>query len=96
MDIEQLKLIIDTLNSLGENSKEAFIYWIIIKYGTTYLFGIIWSCIAIYLIKKVYFLLNNLSMLKDFREAAGISSYISSFDRKKICRILEKYYQNEN
>ena len=96
MDIEQLKLIIDTLNSLGENSKEAFIYWIIIKYGATYLFGIIWSCIAFYLIKKGYFLLNNLSMIKTFREAAGITDYISEGDRKKICRVLSKYYQKES
>jgi len=37
MDIESLKLIISTLNNLGANSKEAFVYYLIVSYGSVYL-----------------------------------------------------------
>jgi len=95
MDIESLKLIISTLNDLGANSKEAFVYYLIASYGSVYLFGIIWSCITIYIVKLSYRLLNNSSDLSKLRDASKINYYFSKEELNKACKVLEKYYNEK-
>jgi hypothetical protein len=37
MNTEELKMILDAMTSLGANGKEAFIWWLALKYGTALL-----------------------------------------------------------
>lgn len=40
MNTEQLKMIVDMINGLGENGKEAFFWWLTATYGTNFLLTI--------------------------------------------------------
>jgi len=94
MDIENLNLIISTLNELGTNSKEAFMWWLAVTYGATYLFGFIWSCIALYIIKLGYRLINNLTDSSKLMKAAGVTGYFTPSELKKACETLRKHYKD--
>jgi hypothetical protein len=40
MSTEELKMIMDALSSLGANGKEAFIWWMIVSYGSRVVLGL--------------------------------------------------------
>lgn len=40
MNTEELKMIMDALSSLGANGKEAFIWWMVISYGSKIVLGL--------------------------------------------------------
>lgn len=92
MDIENLKLIISAVNELGVDSKEVFMWWLILTYGSTYLFGLIWSVISIFILKYFYSVLNGNSQLEQLRKAAGVSERFSQRELEKACRVLKDYY----
>ena len=37
MNTEELKMVLEAISNLGENGKEAFLWWIVLKSGTTLL-----------------------------------------------------------
>ena len=96
MDIENLKLIINALNELGANSKEAFMWWLVLTYGSTYLFGLIWSFIAIYIIRSVYYLINGISQIEQLKKAIGVYRFLSKREFDKVCEVLKEHYNKNN
>jgi hypothetical protein len=93
MDKESLKLIIDAINSLGANSKDVFIWWLIVQYGATYIFGTVWSLICIYVIRSGYALLHNHSISEKLRSAAGVTYSWNSSEVDAACDTLRKHYK---
>ena len=47
MNAEELKMILEALQSLGANSKDAFIWWLVLKYGSGLLTALMMLCAAI-------------------------------------------------
>ena len=47
MSTEELKMVMDALSSLGANGKEAFIWWMVISYGSRLVIGLMVLCAAI-------------------------------------------------
>ena len=94
MDIENLKLVISILNELGSNTKESFIWWLVLTNGSTYLFGFIWSGIALYIIKLGYRLIISYMDAEKIMTSAGINSYFTPNELKKVCKTLELHYKD--
>ena len=41
MNTEELKMILEAISSLGASGKEAFIWWMVFKYGLSYLTALV-------------------------------------------------------
>lgn len=94
MDIENLKLIINTLNSLGANTKESFIWWLVLTTGPTYIFGLIWSCTAIYIVKIISRIIIYSQASHKLMLAAGVSDYFLSTELERACKTLQLHYKD--
>jgi hypothetical protein len=94
MDIETIKQVIEMVNQLGVNGKDAFITWLIVTNASTYIFGLIWSIIAACVLRGAYVALMGWHNLCQLRDAAGISCYFTAQELRRACAILRKYYQD--
>ena len=68
MDTEKLNIIVDMLLKLGEGSKEAFIWYLVITYLIPAIFSVfVWSGVlfTIYKVAKLYFLSSSSSQMLD-------------------------------
>lgn len=53
MNTEQLKMIVEMINGLGTSGKEAFIWWLAMNYGLSFLQWSIFFVIVALVIRKV-------------------------------------------
>lgn len=68
MDIESLKLIVQTLTSLGAGSKEAFFWWLVIHEAVpTLLWVSFWFTVLVLAYKAFIYLLKSNSASTEFR-----------------------------
>lgn len=58
---EELKIIMDTIGQLGQAGKEAFIWWLVVKYAMHYATVLIFVCVAGLTIHAVVKRLTNMS-----------------------------------
>ena len=79
MEIENLKLIIEMINTIGANSKDAFIWWLLIVYGKTYLFGLIWSAIGLVVFSKLFRIMSGLQVSERLRVSASVSIWFTEY-----------------
>jgi hypothetical protein len=93
MDIEQLKIIVDTANSMGLETKNAFMWWLALEKGSTLLISLVWTGIALWLIKLVYALLRNHLASERLRKAARVSMCFNESELARAEAVLRKYYQ---
>ena len=96
MTTENLKLIIDALNTLGAGTKEAFYWWLLVNYGFSYLIGLLWSIIGGWVlwrgIKLGEAALVGGTQMEGIKDAAGIRGYLSDREYRQIKEVLEKHY----
>ena len=100
MNIEQLKMVIDLLQSVGLEGKELFIWWMALAKGIPTVFGLIWSAIAVFFISKFFRFISEQSQLRDpeqskldqLRDAAGVSICFSSNELEKAKKVLREHY----
>lgn len=99
MNMENLKMIIDSLNNLGSGAKEAFYWWLIINYGLSYFIGLIWSVIgglAIWKgIKMGEVAIRGSSQIEILANAAGTAYYFSNRELTKATNILRKHWNDK-
>lgn len=88
MDILQLKEVIDLIKSLGAESKQAFIWWLLINNASTYIFGMIWSVIGGLSIWRVINFIMSFSDLEKLRKAVGVEYRFSKNELRKAMNIL--------
>lgn len=93
MDTETLKTAIEMFNQLGADAKDAFIWWLIVKHGATYLFGFLWTGLALIAVLMANRIIHSLLVSYRLMEAAGVYSYWNDRDAKKACEILQKYFK---
>lgn len=55
--MEELKVIVDTISSLGDGAMTAFIIWVAVKYGLSYLMTIVLVSTFIFTAYKLLYLL---------------------------------------
>jgi hypothetical protein len=96
MDIEQLKLIINTINSLGANAKEGFIWWLVVDKVPGMLFGVAWTVILAYVIKRGLDMVRGVLASSRLMESAGVTVYWSNKEINRACAILRKYFRDPN
>lgn len=47
MDVEQLKLIAETIKALGANGTSAFLWYLVFVYGSKIITGVLWAGVII-------------------------------------------------
>lgn len=90
MNIETLRLIVDVLNTIGANSKEAFYVWVATNYLPHFIFGVIWTIIALVVIQKLLIILSNILSGDKLRKAAGVSITWHDEELNIACDILKE------
>ena len=94
MDIEQLKLIIEMVNTLGGSAKEVFVWWLVMSKGPIIVFGIIWTIVGFCAIRWGYFLIHSLLAGERLRKAAEVRISWSESELTRAETILRKHYQD--
>jgi hypothetical protein len=92
--MEELKIIVECINSLGQNAQNGFIAYILMRtFGTVLL-----TCTIFYLIKKVCSLINNVTnaLGRNITRAIGIDCDCTLSERQKekiieICAANKEY-----
>jgi len=69
MEIEQLKLILETLRTLGEAGKEGFLWWLLLDKGPTLIWSIFLPLVVGLVILAVYKANTKYCEFKQFTEA---------------------------
>ena len=92
MNIEQLKMVIDLLQSVGLEGKELFIWWMALTKGISAVFGLMWTAIAVFFISKSFRLIAEQSKLDQLRDAAGVAGYFNSAELEKAKKVLREHY----
>lgn len=94
MDVETLKQIADIISTVSNESKEAFIWYVIVAYGKGYFLGTIWAAIAVYGLKLAHGILHTLLAGESLRKAAGVYYGWSDTELQKACDVLATHYNN--
>jgi len=94
METETLKAVVEMFNQLGPEAKDAFIWWLLIKHGATYLFGFLWTGIALILLLIGYRIFQSLSASYILMKAAGVRISWNNQELEQACEILRKYYRD--
>ena len=92
MNIEQLKMVIDLLQSVGLEGKELFIWWMALTKGITAMFGLIWTAIAVFFISKFFRFISEQTKLDQLRDAAGVQLCFNSAELEKAKKVLREHY----
>ena len=92
MNIEQLKMVIDLLQSVGLEGKELFIWWMALTKGIIVIFGLIWSVIAALAINRLLKFVPGHTQLDQLRDAAGVAGYFNSAELEKAKKVLREHY----
>lgn len=96
MNTEQLKMILDALQSMGVTGQSAFIWWLVIDKLVPSLVALFAISCAAFLLIRVVSLHSANSYLAALRDRMGIGSpgplYQSEFDevRKRVETLMEK------
>ena len=91
MDIEIVREMITMLEQVGESTKELCIWWIILQYLPTIIFGTCWSCISIWVLKIAKDIIINYLASERLRKAAGVSCFWGRSELNSAIKILEKH-----
>ena len=88
MNTEEIKLITDLLQSLGENGKEAFIWWLAVKYVAWYVTILIGIDIGGFFVVRVVAAFNGEQRLKEIRDLlnVGDSGWYSDHEHRAVIR----------
>lgn len=85
---EELKIIMDAIAQLGQAGKEAFIWWLIVKYLVSYLMLFVGFCIGAYVVFRIARMLYEAgSDTRSLRHLAVLTSTENSYgyvDREKL------------
>ena len=92
MDIEQLKIIVNTLETLSVDARSTFIWWLFLTKFPTFLLNVIWTCIGAITIKAGFNILQNQFASEKLRKAANVSISWSSTELDHAIKTLEKHY----
>lgn len=88
MNTEELKLITDLLASLGNNGKEAFIWWLAVKYLAHYITVLLGIGIGGFIVVRVVAAFNGEQRLKEIRDLlrVGDSGWYSDAEHRAVMR----------
>jgi len=91
--MEEMKILIEALNNLGEGAKQAFIIWLLVKYALYYLIvaGVFYGVLTV-LYKILHPLVCNLSFVSQIKSTMGYySAYILSDEKNEVLNVLREY-----
>ena len=95
MDIEQLKMILDTLQVVGGDGKEMFYAYLGVSVFKSFcnIIGIVF--LLFYAYKLILRFVNNESDLTKLVEASGVYHCFNKRELNLACTVLRTYYQVE-
>jgi len=92
MEIEQLRLILEQVNTLGGSAQETFIWWLLMTKIPALIFGIAWTIIAaVTLMVGLRLVRISLAGTK-LMKAAGVYLIWSPSELKRAEKILEEHF----
>lgn len=95
-NMEELKLIVETINGLGENATQAFIWWLLIKYLGAYIQTIVIVggifLTASYVTLKLVGIFSFASKVGD---TIGCYPPFAKYEREKILLNLKRFLDKE-
>jgi len=95
MDIEQLKIIVETISTLGVEGKEVFFLWLLASKAPAILFGLIWTGIGVVALRVGHKLLQSVLVGEKLREAAGVTVCWSRHEAHRAEAILREHFQEK-
>jgi len=92
MDIVQMKMLTEMIVQLGEESREVFIWWLVLEKVPGILFGLLWSvigCVVLFYIYRIYltFLVG-----EKLRKAANVRVLWSAAELARAEDVLKKHF----
>jgi hypothetical protein len=85
---EELKIIMETIGQLGQAGKDAFMWWLLIKYGMSYLLGLVAVSVIGYVVfriaKFVHFSSTDTDLVKRLCTKMGCVGQYGNFEREKM------------
>ena len=92
--MEELKLTIEMLNGLGENTMDAFIAWVAAEYIVRPLFGVIMLSLPMLVIYKILApFLERISFVEQIKAAAKISGELNQHEKISIIGCIRNNYR---
>ena len=93
MDIEQLKLILEQINTLGGNAQETFIWWLVVSKVPGIIFGICWTIIGAVTLVACFKLTRIFLAGTKLMEAAGVRICWSAAELAKAEKVLREHFK---
>jgi hypothetical protein len=90
MTAENLQLIIEMINTIGANSKDAFIWWLIAYYAKIYLFGLLWTIIGFLFIKWGFGCIKSVQINQEFMAAADVNEYWLDGQKSRAIQLIHE------
>ena len=88
--MEELKVIMDALSTMGAEAKEAFIWWIIIRYLVLYVLTFIGCTFVVDLgAKLLHDVISEKQTIDDIAAAAGFTTPLLLRERKAIVKYIK-------
>jgi hypothetical protein len=75
MDKEQLKMVLDALQSLGAEGKDAFIWWLVMDKTIAPVAWLVTLCVLALIVRWIIRASTNKSRLNELRALVGVSEY---------------------
>lgn len=97
MDIEQLKLVMDTLAQMGAQGKEAFIWWLIFDKALVPLVCLLIAPMVVWGLIKFLGTTGHEQKLRTIRDAMGIGTYgwFMEHEFREIMQRINRYEKGE-
>ncbi len=98
MDTQPIIEAIQAFKELGIEAKEAFVWYLILDYGTRFLLGLFWTVVPLILVCKLFKLIKfgleqETEQSEKLRIAAGVSMHWNRSELDKACKILGEHYK---
>ena len=90
MDIEQLKLILTTVSSMGDSGREMFIWWLMASKIIPLVLGLIWTLIGGTTVIFAYRIVKGLSASEKLMRAAKVNYSWGVSELEHACKILRE------
>ena len=76
MNAEELKMVLDAIATLGVNGKEAFIWWLVLKYGSSLITSVMFLigalCVPYLVLRTIRQLSRSNTALKEIAKNLGV------------------------
>lgn len=105
MDIEQLKLILETVQGIAGDAKTTAIWWMALHYGLYILNNLLVAgvivTVAVIIARTIMYYNDDEKFIKEMRDNMGLGyGYLDTTDRRKthtaIRKLVAKHWESKN